>query len=116
MADYDIFREQMGITFPKYGHALWDPSPRRRGMPVNIGDVGFIRGGKFHRLFSALNPEDDQYESDVQDCYKPQPLVPRFRDHLTESYLDPGQYCSNGVRATPELPQFASRYYLQNSI
>jgi hypothetical protein len=81
-------------------------------MPVNIGDVGFIRGGKFHRLFNALshnNPEDDQCDSDVPEGHKP--LAPIFGDHLTESPLNSGQYCSSGVRVRPELPQFSSGYY-----
>ncbi|KAH9994873.1 ankyrin repeat-containing domain protein [Russula vinacea] len=47
MADYDIFREQLAIKYPSYGHALWEPSPRRPDRPVQVGDVGFIRRGKF---------------------------------------------------------------------
>jgi hypothetical protein len=52
MADYDIFREQLAIKYPSYGHALWEPSPRRPDRPVQVGDVGFIRRGKFH-VFST---------------------------------------------------------------
>jgi hypothetical protein len=59
MADHDIFREQLGIRYPAYGHALWDPRPNRPDRPVEIADVGFIRTGKFHRLFNALLPADD---------------------------------------------------------
>ena len=37
MADYNIFREQLGIRFPTYGHALWDPCPEEPDKPVKIG-------------------------------------------------------------------------------
>jgi hypothetical protein len=59
MADYDIFRERLGNMFPKYGHALWDPRPWKSDRPVKVGDVGFIRMGKFHYLFNVLCPKDE---------------------------------------------------------
>jgi hypothetical protein len=105
MADYNIFREQLAIRFPTYGHALWDPSPRDPGRPVKIGDVGFIRGGKFHCLFNALCPESEQ--SGVPPGCKQ--LVPRSSDHVSQSFLNAGNYCSSGVRVVPELPQYSSR-------
>ena len=58
MAHYDIFRDQLGIKYPAFGHALWEPNPGRLYSPVEVGDVGFIREGKFHRLFNALLPAD----------------------------------------------------------
>jgi hypothetical protein len=61
MADCDIFREQLAIKYPLYGHALWEPSPRHPDKPLQVGDVGFIRKGKFHRLFllNVLLPAND---------------------------------------------------------
>lgn len=57
MAHYDIFRHMLASKYPAYGHALWEPSPSRlHRAPVEVGDVGFIREGKFHRLFNALLP------------------------------------------------------------
>ncbi|KAF8268448.1 hypothetical protein EI94DRAFT_1472612, partial [Lactarius quietus] len=41
------------------GHALWDTSPGDQYPPVEVGDVGFIRQGKFHRLFNTLYSETD---------------------------------------------------------
>ncbi len=58
MAHYDIFRDQLGIKYPAFGHALWEPNPGRLYSPVEVGDVGFIREGKFRRVFNALLPAD----------------------------------------------------------
>jgi len=60
MAHYDIYREELARNFQAFGHALWEPSPGILHDPVAIGDVGFIREGKFHRIFNVLLPEDDQ--------------------------------------------------------
>jgi hypothetical protein len=95
MADYDIFREELGIRFPAHGHALWDPSPRKPDRPVKVGDVGFVRRGKFHSLFNALHPRNEQADRDVPEDYEQ--LVPRSSDHITESSLNSGHYCSLGV-------------------
>ncbi|KAI0295930.1 hypothetical protein BC826DRAFT_1006275 [Russula brevipes] len=51
MAHYDIFREQLVVKYPAYGHALWEPNPGRLYSPLEVGDVGYVREGKFHRLF-----------------------------------------------------------------
>jgi hypothetical protein len=104
MADYDIFREQLGIRFPTYGHALWDPSPWKTDKPVKVGDVGFIRRGKFHRLFNVLCPKGKQ--SDVPGGYEQ--LVLKSSDHITRSSLNSGHYCSVGVSVRPELESHSS--------
>jgi len=96
MADYNIFREQMGIRFPTYGHALWDPRPDEPGKPVKIGDVGFIRRGKFHLLFNALSPEGEQVPEGFQQ------LVPKSPHRVSESPFNRGRYCSHGIRVVPE--------------
>ena len=56
---YDIFREYPAFTFPAYGHALWDASPGRPPRLVKVSDIGFIRWGKFYRLFNVLHSTDD---------------------------------------------------------
>lgn len=38
------------------GYALWEPAPTQSYNRVDFGDVGFIRGGQFHLLFSAARP------------------------------------------------------------
>jgi hypothetical protein len=101
MADCDIFREQLAIKYPLYGHALWEPSPRNPDKPVQVGDVGFIRKGKFHRLFNALLPADDpSHECGVPEYHEP--LVTHLSDHLDRGFLSRNHYCSAGVGVEPE--------------
>jgi hypothetical protein len=100
MADHDIFREQLGTTFPSYGHALWNPSPWKPSIPVEVGDVGFIRKGKFHRLFNALCPKDSQTDN-VPDDYEQ--LVTNS-NHITSGDLSRAHYCSTRVTMERILP------------
>ena len=100
MADYDIFRDQLAIKYPSYGHALWEPSPRLSDRPVQVGDVGFIRRGKFHRLFNALLPADDpSQERGVPEYHEP--LVPTSPDHLDTGFLGQNDFCSSGISVEP---------------
>ncbi|KAN0116119.1 hypothetical protein V8E52_006176 [Russula decolorans] len=118
MADCDIFREQLAIKYPLYGHALWEPSPRNPDKPVQVGDVGFIRKGKFHRLFNALLPADDpSHECGVPEYHEP--LVTHLSDHLDRGFLSRNHYCSAGVGVEPEqglndrpddIPQVTFKY------
>ena len=97
MADFDIFREQLAIKYPSYGYALWEPSPTNPNRPVQIGDVGFIREGRFYRLFSALLPADHpSQELGVPEYHKP--LVPTVSDHVAAVFFEPNNYCSVGVK------------------
>ncbi|KAH8993659.1 hypothetical protein EDB83DRAFT_2211367, partial [Lactarius deliciosus] len=47
-----------------YGHALWDPDPGNLYPAVEVGDVGYIHEGKFHRLFNVLLPAEDESHAD----------------------------------------------------
>ena len=105
MADHDIFREQLGLRYPNYGHALWDPRPNSPDKPVEIGDVGFIRMGKFHRLFNALLPADDPSQNlGVPEHYEQLRVAPKLGSHhITNSTLGSNRYCSIGVDVAAEL-------------
>ena len=53
-------------------HDSREPSPTNKYPRVNIGDVGFIRRGKFHLLFSAGSPlEDRRLGDDVPTTFEP---------------------------------------------
>ena len=96
-ADYNIFHEELGIKYPLYGHALWVPTPSNSDRPVQVGDVGIILRGKFHRFFNSLLPADDpSHERGVPENYEP--LVPRLLNHIAEGSLGSDNYCSTGVR------------------
>jgi hypothetical protein len=105
MADFDIFREQLSIKYSRYGHALWEPSPPKPNNPVKVGDVGFIRSGRFHRLFNALLSAEDQ--SSVPEHYEQ--LVPKFTDHISRSTFSSNHYCSDGINVELEENFHASR-------
>ncbi|OCH93290.1 WD40 repeat-like protein [Obba rivulosa] len=61
MADTEaskVFTEQL---FTKgQGLPLWDPTPPQEVGEVQIGDVGYIWRGAFHRLFNAMHDADDE--------------------------------------------------------
>jgi hypothetical protein len=93
---YDIFREELATKYSIYGHALWEPSPGGHYTAVDIGDVGFIREGRFHRLFNILLSGDDPSHQDgVPQGHEP--LVLRTRSPVDTSTLRPNDFRSNGV-------------------
>src|SRR6266850_4569682 len=96
MAHYDIFSAQLAINYPAYGHALWEPRPPRLYCPVEVGDVGFIREGRFHRLFNALLSADHpSHKIGVPEHYES--LIPSLSDYIVSSTLSPSHYCSAGI-------------------
>jgi len=58
MAHPTTFREELAIAYPTFGNALWEPDPMGQYDAVEVGDVGFIRGGYFQRLFNVLHPRN----------------------------------------------------------
>ena len=94
--NYDIFREELATKYSTYGHALWEPSPGGHYTAVEIGDVGFIREGRFHRLFNILLSGDDpSHQGGVPQRHDP--LVLRVRSPTDTSTLWPNDLRSNGV-------------------
>jgi len=104
MTHYDTFRGQLAIKYPAYGYALWDPSPSSRLYhSAEVGDVGFIRGGSFHRLFNALLSADHpSHKSGVPEYYEP--LIPKSSDHIIHGTLSSGYYYSAGIDMTALEP------------
>src|SRR5258707_9405588 len=94
--EYDIYREELAIKYPAYGHALWDPNPGGRYTAVDIGDVGFIREASFHRLFNILLPKDHpSHQNRAPQQHKP--LVPNIRPHTRAATFQGNNFRSNGV-------------------
>jgi hypothetical protein len=98
--DYDIYRDEMATKYPAYGHALWVPGPGRFHPAVEVGDVGFIREGQFHRLFNALLPKDHPSHKDfgVPEYHVPLELKVPKHIHISERKLSPNNFRSRGVR------------------
>jgi hypothetical protein len=102
MAHHDIYRERLATTYPAFGHALWEPYPEEEHGPVQVGDVGYIRQGKFHRLFNALLSADDPSHHEVPLPEHHEPLIPNVSNHIDRGILKPDHYCSIGVTAETE--------------
>ncbi len=94
--DYDIYREELARKSPVFGHALWEPNPGGRYTAVEIGDVGFIREGYFHRLFNILLPKDHPSHQDGAP-QQHEPLVLRIRSPTNTATLQANNLRSNGV-------------------
>jgi hypothetical protein len=93
--NYDIFREELATKYSTYGHALWEPSPGGSYTSVEIGDVGFIRGGRFHRLFNIPLSGDDPSHQGVSQHHEPLALT--IRSPIDTGTLWPNDFRSNGV-------------------
>jgi hypothetical protein len=109
MAHYDIFRDQLATKYSANGHALWEPRPRKGHGRVEIGDVGFIREGQFHRLFNALLSADHPSHKKLGVPEDHEHLIPSMPDHINSSVLGRNNYYSFGVTMDTELDYRASR-------
>ncbi|KAI9458114.1 hypothetical protein F5148DRAFT_332843 [Russula earlei] len=97
MAHYEIFREQLATKYPAFGHALWVPNSEGPDSCVEVGDVGYTREGKFHRLYNALLPANHPSHRKLGAPRDHEPLIPNPSDHIKTSTLESGHYCSRGV-------------------
>lgn len=80
-----------------YGHALWDPSPLYNYERVRLGDVGYIRNGMFHLLFSAGIPLGPRVIGmDVPSTFTSLDVGPI----VYRPTRAPGYLCSNTIEGT----------------
>ncbi|KAH9025323.1 hypothetical protein EDB84DRAFT_1613751 [Lactarius hengduanensis] len=107
MAHYDIFRHHLAIKFPAYGHALWDPDPGNLYPAVEVGDVGYIHEGKFHRLFNALLPAEDESHADFGVPENYEQLQLNLKKHINIGKLSPNNFCSAKVTSIPVSERMA---------
>jgi hypothetical protein len=101
--NYNIFREELATKYSTYGHALWEPSPGGPYNAAEIGDVGFIREGGFHRLFNILLSGDDPSHLEG---------VPQRHEQLalnTTSHIDTGTLWPNDLRSNGVLDRAEER-------
>jgi hypothetical protein len=92
----DTYREELVKAYPGFGYALWDPDPGEQNPPVGVGDVGFIREGRFHRLFNALLPADHQSNDTFGTPADHEPLLPSTPNHIIRGNLAPNTIYSGG--------------------
>jgi hypothetical protein len=97
MTHYVIFRRHLAMKFSAYGHGLWEPDPGNLYPAVEVGDVGHIYKGKFHRLFNVLLPTDHQSHRNFGVPEYHEQLTLKVENHLELSRLSPNNFCSAGV-------------------
>jgi hypothetical protein len=94
----DTYREELEKAYSLLGYALWDPNPGQYPH-ARVGDVGFTRGGKFHRLFNTLLSEDDPSHQSLRyglpEHYEQ--LQVSLPDHIDSGTLPSGDLHSYGV-------------------
>jgi hypothetical protein len=93
----DIFRETLAIKYPNCGHALWEPSPGGLYDAVEVGDVGFIREGCFHRLFNVLLPGDHPSHQNFGVPDNHQQLRLNAPNHIHRGVDGTDDFCSRNV-------------------
>ena len=90
------------------GHALWFPEPHESGEP-EVGDVGFMKGGAFIRLFNLDTAADNKkvtfWDPPFEISDPPPPGCFKI-DHRPP--LAPAHYRSSGVQSTPAVRDFFS--------
>ena len=108
MAHYDVFRHHLAIDYSAYGHALWEPSSGDLYLPpVEVGDVGFIREGRFHRLFNVFLPPEDPSHSNFGVPEGHEQLRLSMENHIIRGTLGPNNLCSARVSSVPERKEMA---------
>ena len=96
------------------GTPLWYPEPSETGE-INIGDVGFLYNGGFHRLFNVTVGEDDPLNADgVPEGFEPLPAKKRMKDRRTED-LPPCLLSSSSVGCTYVEGQVEAYVLCRNS-
>lgn len=99
-AQHETFREELAIKYPAFGHALWEPGTRGRYNAVEVGDVGFIREGYFHRLFNVLNSVsgDDSSDRSLRVPGKNELLHIKVDNHIGKSIEGYREFLSKNIR------------------
>ncbi|THH29923.1 hypothetical protein EUX98_g4273 [Antrodiella citrinella] len=93
--DYQLYADQMFNL--GYGIALWQPAPLPYYDKVKIGDVGYVRGGHFHLLFSAGCPLGDrELGRDVPLDFRP--LDPLSLSVVSGQPRKPGALATRSIR------------------
>ncbi|TFY60560.1 hypothetical protein EVG20_g7374 [Dentipellis fragilis] len=103
MACHDLYMDQLASL--NNGHALWEPNPNEPDDQVEVGDVGYILFGGFHRLFNIHLPADHPAQGQsLPEHFEPLECP---RSHIYRRTLRPGPYMSRSVVAAEIDTPFA---------
>ena len=104
---YDIYRDQLTSLF--HGHALWEPGPITSTYEhVSIGDVGYVRTGRFVRMFNVLLPWDDPVNNKLGRLEPYEMLDIGPFANVAQSKFARGDYKSRYVTAFQDTMNFAA--------
>jgi hypothetical protein len=109
-AQHETLREELALKYPTFGIALWEPGTRGRYDAVEVGDVGFIREGYFHRLFNVLpSGGDNSPDRDLPENHEP--LQINMDNHIGTNIEGYKEFLSKNIRVESRGRQFnATRY------
>ena len=109
MDHHNIFRHHLAVKLPALGHALWEPSPwNLYPYAVKVGDVGYIRQGRFHRLFNVFLPANHPSHRNFGVPEYHEQLTLNMEEHIGNSRLSPHNFCSAGVNEGAESDLWAN--------
>ncbi|RPD54116.1 WD40 repeat-like protein [Lentinus tigrinus ALCF2SS1-7] len=94
---HEIYAKQ--LFGRRYGYPLWFPEPDSN-HEIEIGDVGYLFGGAFRRIFNTTLPEDHESHQNhgVPDHYRPFKINPLLLQ--SQKGVIPHALCSSSVKAS----------------
>ena len=93
-----VYAEELGAL--GRGVPLWYPEPSKTGE-VQIGDVGILYNGGFHRLFNVTVPESHRWNSKgVPDGFVPLKIDSRWLADVREDDLPEGLLQSESIKSS----------------
>ena len=94
----DIYAK--GLAHLGHGYPLWIPEPPD-GKDALIGDVGYLLGGRFYRLFNVTKPRDHPLNSrGVPSKFEILDLERQPLHSINELFPPKAAICSHNVSAT----------------
>ena len=75
---------------------------------MEVGDVGYIFEGKFHRLFNVLLPATHPTHRNFGVPEYHEQLTLNMEDHINIGNLSPNNFCSAKVTSMPISEQLAN--------
>jgi hypothetical protein len=92
---FNVYRECLSSLY--HGVALWSPNPVESIYnQVSIGDVGYLDGGAFIRMFNVTRPWDDESNRKFGEPDYYEPLI--FDKHtIRRTTVDSVDYFSASV-------------------
>ena len=106
-AGWDIYAKELF----QYGHGypLWGPEPDTTYGEVRLGDVGYLREGRFCFLFNTMRPQSDPINSggvpeNFDVFVPPHPKsIQHYPDKITQTQLHSGSISSVSIAAGASL-------------